>query len=136
MWGSTSAASQPVCALAQDEVAQLLGTSHGEEQTNLLPTRGFQAENTQKEFSEIPGRQRHIWLMMKITYIGGNILDRVSVLDGIGTEGNGQRPIHHSCGRQIPGWLSEGLTLISNISLNYIAIGPRTYSKHCAYDNA
>lgn len=49
-----------VCALAQDEVDRVLGTSpRQEEPTHLLPIRGFWAENTQKEFREIPGRQRH-----------------------------------------------------------------------------
>lgn len=57
-------------------------------ETNLLPTKGFQAENTQKEFREICGRQRHIWLVMKITNVWGNILHGVNVLDGVGGEGN------------------------------------------------
>lgn len=57
-------------------------------ETNLLPTKGFQAENTQKEFREICGRQRHIWLVMKVTNVWGNILHGVNVFDGVGGEGN------------------------------------------------
>lgn len=88
VWGSMSAALERTHALAQAEVAQLLGTSERGRQLCFL-REDFRLKIL-KEFREIPGRQRHIWFVMKVTNVWGNILYGVGVLDGVGGEGTSQ----------------------------------------------
>lgn len=104
MWGSMLAALGHMYALAQ-----LLGTGmKWPGYWELLTERSrrtcclqesFRLKNIQKEFREIPGRQSHIRLGMKVTDIWGNILPGVSILDGV-TELWGVR-----------GWLVRGSNL-------------------------
>lgn len=43
----------------------------------------FRLQNIHKDFREIPGSQSHIWLRWKVMNMWGNVLDGVSILDGV-----------------------------------------------------
>lgn len=136
-----------VCRGSKTHVCSCPGWScpvtHREEQTNLLPPRGLQVEHIQKEFREIPERQRCIRLIMKIIDVWGNILDA------------GQYPWWNWGRGKLP---RLPITLVMTVALaeadhglaservwpkfflilieNYIAIVSGTYSKHFAYVNS